>query len=314
VRGDRLPEDVPAPPARLAPSLAALLAITFWGVSFVATKRLVAEISPAALIFARAGLGSLLLCSILAARGQKLPERDAWGSLAIMGFVGVAFHQMLQAYALTLTTAIHSGWLVGLTPIWSAVLSGLFLKERFGPGKLAGLALGFLGAAVLVGNRDGGEGFLAAPATLGDLLFVVSTLNWAVYTVLGHRTIRRIGALRATAGAMLAGWLMLLLPFVAWSAWGDFARLSATGWFALVFLGFACSGLGYFFWYEALDRMEASRVSAFLYLEPLVTLAAATALLHEKVTVAVVVGGVMLLAGVALVQRAPARSPARTSQ
>jgi len=287
----------------MPPRLGALLAVGFWGVSFVATRAVVAEISPATVIFARSGLGGLLLVSILALRREPvLPPRDAVGMLALMGFVGVAFHGVLQAVALRLTTAVDAGWLVALIPVWSAILAAVLLRERLRPRRVAGLAIGFAGAALVVTRGDPGAARLALPSTQGDLLLLASTLNWAVYTVLGHGTIRRLGPTRATAGAMLLGWLMLAPSFVATAGWSELARLSAGGWSALLFLGVACSGLGYLFWYGALERIEATRVAALLYLEPLVTLAAAMLLLGEHVGLATAVGGLVVMGGVALVQ------------
>jgi drug/metabolite transporter (DMT)-like permease len=256
------------------------------------------------LIFTRFALGVALLLALTAARGQPLvPPRDSWRSLALMGFVGVFVHHMIQAHALTLTTAVKTGWLIGLTPVWSALLSAWVLRERFGRPKVAGLILGFLGAALVVtGGRVGG-GVLALPQTRGDLLILASTLNWAVYTVLGHPVLKRLGPSRATTGALVFGWLMLA-PFFGYSAgWREYPQLTAIGWAAVLFLGVACSGLGYLFWYEALERIEASKVAAFLYLEPLVTLAAAVAMLGESVGVTTVAGGMLVLMGVALVQR-----------
>ncbi len=294
----------------MPPRLGALLAILFWGVSFVATKAVVREISPVTLIFTRAGLGTALLVAILAVRRQRpLPPRDALLPLAAMGFVGVAFHQLLQAHALILTSAVNTGWLIGLTPLWSALLSAFVLKERFGAAKIAGLLIGFAGAALVVTRGQLGAALLALPATRGDLLILASTVNWALYTVLGHPTIRRLGPTRATAGAMLLGWLMLAPFFAARSGWSDYARLTPAGWLGVLFLGVACSGLGYLFWYGALERVEASRVAALLYLEPLVTLAAAVALLGEPVRITTVVGGLMVAGGVILVQSARAAGP-----
>ncbi len=288
----------------MPPRLGALIAVLFWGVSFVATKLVVGEISPLALISARALIGSVTLIALLALRGEALlPPRDTWRPLLVMGFVGVSFHQLLQAYALTLTSAVNTGWLIGVTPLWAASFSLFARRERLGPGKLLGLAFGFLGAALVV-TRGSLVAFAPLPSTRGDLLILLSTLNWAFYSVLGHGTIARLGAARATTGAMTAGVLLLFPLFVAARAWNELARLSLTGWVALGFLGVCCSALGYLFWYAALARIEASRVAAFLYLEPLVTLAAAVALLHEGVTLATLVGGALLVAGVVLVQRA----------
>jgi drug/metabolite transporter (DMT)-like permease len=289
----------------MPPRAGALLAVVFWGVSFVATKAVVAEISPASLVFLRAGLGTLLLLAILAIRRQPAwPPRDALAPLAAMGFVGVAFHQLLQAHALTLTSAANTGWLIALIPIWSAVLAALFLEESFGGRKLLGLLTGFAGAVLVVTRGSLDAHVLALPATRGDLLVLGSTVNWAFYTVLGHGTIRRLGPTRATAGAMLLGWLMLSPLFVARAGWRDLALLTPAGWGAVLFLGIACSGLGYLFWYGALQRVEASRVAALLYVEPLVTMAAAVVLLGEPVGATTVIGGLVVLGGVALVQTA----------
>jgi drug/metabolite transporter (DMT)-like permease len=289
----------------MPPRAGALLAVVFWGVSFVATKAVVAEISPTTLVFLRAGLGSALLLAILAIRGALAwPPRETLAPLAAMGFVGVAFHQLLQARALTLTSAVSTGWLVGLIPLWSAILARLLLREPLGSRKLAGLAMGFLGAVLVVTRGDLGGGRLGLPATRGDLLVLASTLNWALYTVLGHPTLRRLGPERATAGAMLAGWAMLVPLFVAQAGWRELPRLGPAGWGAVLFLGIACSGLGYLLWYRALERVEASRVATLLYLEPLVTMAAAVILLGEPVRAVTVVGGLLVLAGVARVQTA----------
>lgn len=289
----------------MPPRLGALLAVLFWGVSFVATKAALREISPWTLIFTRFGLGVALLTAILRARGGALlPPRPAWRSLALMGCVGVLVHQALQAYGLTMTSAVSTGWLIGLTPLWSALLAAAVLGEPLGAGKLAGLLVGFAGAALVVthGRLDGA--LLALPSTRGDLLILASTLNWAVYSVLGHGVLRGLGALRATAGALTAGWLMVVPLFVLSTGWREYARLSATGWGAVLFLGVACSGLGYLFWYGALERMDASRVAALLYLEPLVTLAAAVALLGEPIHATTLLGGALVLLGVTIVQRA----------
>jgi drug/metabolite transporter (DMT)-like permease len=289
----------------LPPRLGALLAIVFWGLSFVATKAALREVTPITLIFTRFALGTALLLALLRRRGEPLvPARDAWRGLAVMGFVGVFVHQLLQSFGLTLTSAVNSGWLIGLTPLWSALLAAAVLRERFGAQKVAGLVLGFVGAALVVTRGRLDRGVLALPSTRGDLLVLASTVNWAVYSVIGHPLLKRLGARRATAGSMFLGWAMLAPLFVWNVGWREYRQLSPAGWAAVLFLGIACSGLGYLFWYGALEKVEASQVAALLYLEPLVTLGAAAALLGEPIRLVTVAGGALVLAGVLLVQRA----------
>jgi len=291
----------------LPPRIAALIAVVLWGISFVATKAALREISPPTLIFTRFALGVVLLLIILRRQGANvLPSRRAWPALAMMGFIGIFIHQTLQAFGLTLTTAVHTGWLIGLIPIWSALLSAFLLKERFGGLKIAGLLGGFAGAVLVISRGEFSQHLLQLPATRGDFLILLSTINWAVYSVVGHATIKSLGPTRATAGAMLFGWLMLAPLFVWNQGWRELSHISLTGWGAVLFLGIGCSGLGYLFWYGALERIEVSRVAAFLYVEPLVTLLAAVLLLNETVTASTLIGGLMVLLSVFVVQRAPA--------
>ena len=292
----------------LPPRVAALIAVTLWGISFVATKAALDEISPVTLVFTRFAIGTLLLLAIV----RSLPPRVEWRSLALMGFVGVFVHQMMQSFALTMTSAVNTGWLIGLTPIWSAVLSAVALRERLGGWKLAGLIGGFAGALLVMTKGHRLADVLALPSTTGDLLILASTFNWAVYSVLGHPTIRRLGARGATSGSILFGTLMLAPFFVARAGWREWPALSATGWAAVLFLGVGCSAIGYLFWYGALDRIEVSRVAAFLYLEPFITFAAAVILLREPVSATTVAGGVLVVISVMIAQYAPApeRAPA----
>jgi drug/metabolite transporter (DMT)-like permease len=125
----------------------------FWGLSFVATKLALRELSPATLVFVRFALGAALLLGILAARGAPLvPPRAEWLPLMAMGLLGVFVHPMLQATALTMTTAIHTGWLIGVIPIWSALLAAIVLGEGLGALQIVGLALGFAGVALVVSS------------------------------------------------------------------------------------------------------------------------------------------------------------------
>jgi drug/metabolite transporter (DMT)-like permease len=285
--------------------LASFTAIVMWGVSFVATKAALHEISPVTLIFTRFALGLVVLVLILTLRREPLiPPRRTWPMLAAMGFVGIFMHQMLQAHALTLTTAIRTGWLIGLTPIWSALLAAVFLRESFGPRKLFGLFLGAAGAVVVISRGEISSRVLALPATRGDLLILMSTVTWAVYTVLGRTTLQRLGSGKTTTATMFAGWAMMIPFFISSAGWQEYQHLSSAAMTAIIFLGVGCSGLGYLFWYAALERIDASQVAVFLYIEPLITLLAAVALIGESVAPSTVVGGVLVLAGVVTVQSA----------
>ncbi|HEY2830399.1 MAG TPA: DMT family transporter, partial [Thermoanaerobaculia bacterium] len=286
---------------RIPPRAGALIAVVFWGISFVATKVVLREISFVTLIFFRFGVAAVLLNLVV----RRMPPKDSWRPLALMGFIGVFVHQMVQAYALTLTSATHAGWLIGLTPVWSAILAAIVLRERFGLWKIVGLTGGFAGALLVITRGNFSSSVLTLPSTRGDLLIFASTLNWAVYSVVGHPTIRRLGPRLATAGMMTFGALMLAPFFIFMRGWRDIPHLSTIGWIAILFLSIGCSAFGYLVWYGALEHVEVSRVAALLYLEPFVTFAAAIVLLREPISGIAIAGGLLVIVSVMVMQYAP---------
>jgi drug/metabolite transporter (DMT)-like permease len=146
------------------------------------------------------------------------------------------------------------------------------------------------------------SGRLGAP---GDWLILASSPNWALFSILSRRGLRRYPSAGMLFWVMTAGWLLTSILFLAGPGPGDVARLSSRGWLAVAFLGILCSGLAYVFWYDALSLLPSSQVGSFLYLEPLVTVGIASAMLGEKLTLATLVGGLAILIGVWMVSLRP---------
>jgi len=122
-----------------------------WGASFVATKRAVSEVSPATVVWARFGMGVLVLGAAVALRRQwALPPRRELPFFVLLGFLGVTLHQWLQSNGLRTATATTSSWIVTTIPIFTALLGFLVLKERLHPVRIAGIVLAAVGVLVVV--------------------------------------------------------------------------------------------------------------------------------------------------------------------
>ena len=102
---------------------------------------------------------------------------------------------------------------------------------------------------------------------------------------------------------MAFGWLFSSVLFVAGRGWVSIPSIAADGWLALGFLGVFCSGVAYIFWYDALKVLPVAQVGTYLYIEPVVTVIVSFLLLNEKITLAGVLGGMVILLGVWLVNR-----------
>ncbi|HVN75705.1 MAG TPA: DMT family transporter [Thermoanaerobaculaceae bacterium] len=287
-------------------------AVMVWGASFIATKVALAEVSPATVVWLRFAMGvAVLAVAVLASRQWATVSARTLGTFTLLGLIGITFHQWLQSNALVTSRASTSGWIVATTPVFMAILGRVVLKERLGAVRIAGIALAALGVVLVVTRGEPGallHGQLGAP---GDILIVVSAPNWAVFSVLSRRALRSHPAIRTMAYVMATGWLFSSLLLAAGPGLSEVPRLSARGWGAIAFLGVACSGLAYIAWYDALQRMPASDAGALLYLEPLIAMGVAAAVLHEPVTAATVIGGAVILVGVWLVNRTPAERAGR---
>ncbi|MFC7785086.1 DMT family transporter [Rossellomorea sp. GCM10028870] len=136
---------------------------------------------------------------------------------------------------------------------------------------------------------------------IGYILMILSTLNWAIYSVLLKKLRIELPSLVITFYMSLLGF-SLTIPFLIRNrGWEGISLLSNVEWAHLMFLGMFVSGIAYWYWAKALEVLDASKVSMFLYLEPVTTLIAAILLLHEKIFFISIMGGVIIIIGVVIV-------------
>ncbi|HEX6904701.1 MAG TPA: DMT family transporter [Thermoanaerobaculia bacterium] len=292
------------PESRAVPISKALFAVVVWGGSFIATKIAVGEIAPVTVVWLRFAMGVAVLGAVVVQRRQLIrPSARDFGYFTLLGFLGISFHQWLQSNGLVTSEASTTSWIVASSPIFMAALGWLVLRERLGWLGALGIAVAALGVLVVVSKGDLSAVTAGSFGAPGDVLILLSALNWAVFSVLSRRGLRRHSSAGMMFWVMTIGWLLTAIQLFLGPGPMDALRLSGTGWAAVAFLGIACSGIAYVFWYDALRVLPAGQVGAMLYLEPLVTVAVAAVLLEEPVLPATLAGGFAILLGVWLVSR-----------
>ena len=240
---------------------------------------------------------------MLARKEGALPLPRDLLYFAILGFIGITFHQWLQSTGLVTAQASTTAWIVATTPIFIALLGWLFLKEYIGKWGVLGITLATLGVLLVVSQGDLTSLRLGEFGTPGDILILISAVNWAVFSILSRRGLQTHPAMRMLFYVMAFGWIFSSILFFARAGLAEISNLSLSGWLSIGFLGIFCSGLGYIFWYDALNILPTSQVGAFLYIEPIVTVLVAAAILGEPLLLASLVGGAIILIGVWLVNR-----------
>ena len=290
--------------SKLLPYIEALFAVLVWGASFIATKVALQDLSPITIVWVRFLMGVILLGVTVFLRGQfALPEKKEWGYFALLGFLGITFHQWLQSNALQTSEAGTTAWIVATTPVFMAVLGWFLLKERLGWTKNLGILLAFLGVLLVVSKGELSSISVGTFGAPGDILVLISAINWAVFSTLSRRGLKSHPASLMMFYIMAFGWIFTTLLFLTTGGMREITAVTSNGWIAVGFLGIFCSGLAYIAWYDALKALTTAETGVFLYIEPLVAVVVAFFILGEAITLASLIGGAVIFFGVWLVNR-----------
>jgi drug/metabolite transporter (DMT)-like permease len=303
-------------PGRRAPAgwvIAASVAliVVIWAVNFIAAKIGLRYLPPLTMGSFRVTIAGLtmipvyVLCSRLPAfaeaarfREQSFALSDVW-TFAYLGFFGVVVNQMCFTIGLRYTSVSHAAVIVGMGPIYTLLLAVVSRLERATVHKALGMALALAGVAILASEH----GITSrSPTLLGDAITMTGSLGFAMYAVVGKRIAHRYDALTMTACNHFAGALMvlpvalrqalLLGPLRQWR------QIPWNGWAALLYMAVFSSALAYVFYYWLLRYLEASQLSAFTYLLPVLATVLGILWLGERGSLLQILGGVLALGGV----------------
>src|SRR4029077_3167206 len=244
------------------------------------------------------GLRLPAFAKVAADRQQGFSRRDAWRFL-YLGFFGVSVNQFCFTLGLHYTSVSHSAVIVGMGPIYTLILAVLLRLESATWHKAVGMAIAFTGIAVLASEN----GISArSPSLLGDAITMTGSLGFAMYAVLGKRVAGEYDALTMTAFNHFAG-ALLVLPLALHQAWmlgaaGNWQAVPWQGWTAILYMALFGSAVAYVLYYWLLRYLEASQLSAFTYLLPVLASILGILALGEQGSWRQVLGGALALGGV----------------
>jgi len=285
----------------------AIVANLLGGTSYVLTKVALAGLTETTLVVVRTIVALAVLIPLTwpaVADVLRASGRDRTRLLA-MGVAGYALPLALASYGIQRSSATNASLLIGVEPLAVVVMGVIVLGESLAATRVAALALGTIGAAMLVA---GGVPFLAVAYerhVAGDLLLTASAFAWGIYTIAGKRLLDRYEA-QALSAASLVVALPCLVPFAVIETVGVAHAPSSSGTrlvpalAAAVVLGLVVSGLMTVLWNTALRSLDASRLAGFIFLQPLAGVILARVALDEPLGASALAGGVLILLGVLL--------------
>jgi len=286
-----------------------ILAASIWGGMYVVSDVVLHTIPPFTLLSMRLLIGALILGVVLARRQQiRIARPDAIKLLGV-GTVGFGVSLGAQFVGTHLATAINGAVITSASAAFIVLFAWLVLREPLTPIRIGAVLLASVGVLAIL---DLSHFDLSSSTTFGNIALIVAALTWALYSVLVRLVSKDYPTLTISFYAFIGG-LIISLPASAIELGSQpIGEITVGVVLGVLYLGVISTALAMLLWNEAFALVEASRAALFFFAQPLVGVILATVLLHQPITIQLIVGGTLVILGVLVSIRADNPAPTLT--
>lgn len=291
-----------------------LLLAAIWGSSFLFTRLSTVEFGALPTAGMRVAIASLFLLPLLLWRGLGPQLARHWQRVFLVGLLNSGIPFACFAYALLSISTGLSSILNATVPLFGALVAWVWLKDRPHGWRTLGLAVGFIGVAMLAWDKASfkpdASGLSSGWAVLACLL---ACLCYGVAASFTKKYLGGLPSLVTAAGSQLGATLGLALP----ALWFWPPRTpSATAWLSLLWLGVLCTGVAYVLYFRLIERVGPARALTVTFVVPVFAVFYGAVLLDESVNFWMLLCAIIIVCGTALAaglirpgQSKPATSP-----
>lgn len=272
---------------------AAALTLIVWSSSYAAIAYGLQAFAPGELILLRFLLASLCFAVPVVLRLVRLPPRRDWPAVIVLGLIGNVGYQLSLCYSMTRISPGAAAVVIGLVPGLTSVFALLRLHETLSKRAIVGLLIAFAGTLLVTVGR--GHKIRFEPIAF---LAFVAVLCSSSYFVWQKPLLTRTSPLGFTAASMFVA-TIAMLPF-GWHLPAKLLTISHADLLDVLYLALVPTVIGFLSWSFALSRAPASRVSSFLYLQPVGAFVIAWLWLGQIPTWITLTGGALAIGGVML--------------
>jgi drug/metabolite transporter (DMT)-like permease len=275
-----------------------VLLAAIWGSSFLFMRYAVVDFGALPTALVRVAVASLFLLPLLWWRGLGAVLRRHWKAVMVIGLLNSGIPFALFAFALLSITTGLSAILNATVPLFGALVAWVWLNDRPTGSRLTGLAVGFLGVAMLAWDkasfRPDASGIAPAWAILACL---AATVCYALAASATKRFLTGLPPLVTSTGSQLGATVGLALPALAlWPAQAP----GPQAWLAVIALGVLCTGVAYILYFRLIEQAGPARALAVTFVVPVFAIVYGTLFLSEPVTPWMLLCGGIIICGTAL--------------
>ena len=294
-------------PHRALPLLAIWGTVLFWGLSFVSSKTILnTGVPPMTMACIRFVIATVVLNLFVRKfdPAARLRRKDLL-PLAASGLFGVTIYFFFETRGIRLTSASHASLIIAVIPVITVLAETILFRARISWLAVAGIVLSVVGVVFVVERP--GTGARGTASLAGDLFMFGACLSWVVYIILSKNLHQRLSEIAITAYQSLFGTVFLIpLALLEMRQWVPITLIAGLN---LVYLALFCSALSNFLYVYGLSRLGPIAVSPYVNLIPVVGVLGGVVLLGEAIAWSQVAGGIVILAGVLLVNRKKPAGP-----
>ncbi|HBW39064.1 MAG TPA: EamA/RhaT family transporter [Desulfosporosinus sp.] len=243
----------------------------------------------------------LFLLLYVLEKDLRIQLKDFW-ELAMLGLIGITIYQTLFMASVKYATATNASLMLAISPVFAAIFAWLAGQERLGSRGRWGSALAFLGVVfvLLFGTNKLAIGW---DVIRGDLIAILASSVWGLYPVLAKRMLRRYSALKTMTYASLFGMIFFLVIGAKGVLAITWVEIPSAAWGSMLYSIFLVTAFGLVVWYQAINRIGANRVMAYMYAVPAVAVVAAAILIKEQIHFMQVLGAVVIFLGIRMIRK-----------
>jgi drug/metabolite transporter (DMT)-like permease len=287
--------------AGLRPHAALLAVQAFFGSLPVIGKVVLAAIPAVSLVGFRVGITALILIAVqLFRRRLWLQDRSDYWRLGVLSIFGITLNQMLFIGGLSLTKASNTSLLAVTIPIFTITIGAMIGTERLRRAKVFGIALAAAGVVFLIDPRNAS---FSSETTLGDFLIILNSLSFGIYVATSKEVITRNGAFRSMMWVFIFASLICVPAGIYSLSSIDVSVVEPVIWLMVLYIAIVATAGPYLLNAYALSKVNASIVSVYIYLQPIIGFILAVILLGEKVDLKFIAAAMLVFGGVYLVTR-----------
>lgn len=269
--------------------------------SHVIVRATVQSVDPNLVSLLRLGIASLVFAV------WRYPKRAEFFAIAredykhflLLGFFNLA-GQMLFIGGLRYTIPPNAALLYALTPAVVFGMSALLFGERGSRTKVIGLAIAFIGAGMVLFDRGAD---LRPEYLLGNIMETGGMIMWSCFTISAGRLVAKYNPYTTTAVAMFVSFALLLVLFPFIPTTTSITAITPTQWGGIGYIAIGATVVSFTLYNYALSRLEASKVTVFNNLQPIITTLFTIAIFGQYPSELFIIGGVIALIGVITTQR-----------